>query len=411
MRWVLIGYMFLFIHRPFEVWPVLADLHVERLYMLGALLALAAYGGKKWIPNAQHFAYLAFAVAVAFCWLGSRWADKGETTVENYFKLLVFYLLIVLVVHDEKGLRHLLLGFLAVMALYMLHSLREYVGGRHTFRMGIARMIGVDRAMGDPNSFGASIVYALPFVVPFWAGNPSRRLRLFLAGYVALSFVCVGLTGSRSSFLGLLLCVLVTVLRSRWRWPLLLAAVLAAPALWAALPPSLQNRFETIIHPEVGPANAIESGQDRIVGVQLGLELFASHPLMGIGPGAWRPATGSPIESHNLYAQLLGEMGLLGALTFGAILVGFWVNVRAVRKAYRAHPEWGRDFLYHVAGAIGLAVLLLLFEGGAGHNLFRYSWLWYGGFLLIARHCVRRREQEMVAVEDWADESAEPLAA
>jgi O-antigen ligase len=411
MRWVLIGYMFLFIHRPFEVWPVLGDLHVERLYMFGALLALAVYSGKKWIPNAQHFAYLAFAAAVVVCWLGSRWLDKGEGTVENYLKILVFYLLIVLVVHDEDGLRRLLLGFLGVLAVYMLHSLWEYHNGRSVYRMGIYRMIGVDQAMGDPNSFGATIVYALPFVVPFWVCRPSRSLRCFLAGYVALSFVCVGLTGSRGSFMGLLLWVLVTVLRSRWRWPLLLAAVLAAPALWAALPPSLQNRFETIIHPEVGPANAIESGEDRIVGVQLGMELFANHPVTGIGPGAWRPATGSPIESHNLYAQLLGEMGILGGLTFAAVVVGFWVNVRAIRKAYRRHPEWERDFLYHFAGAVGLAVFLLLFEGFGGHNLFRYSWLWYGGFLVIARHCVRQREGEPVAVYEWTDEAAEPLAA
>jgi O-antigen ligase len=411
MRWVLIGYMFLFIHRPFEVWPVLADLHIERLYMLGALLAVAVYPGKKWVPNGQHFAYLAFAAAVVVCWLGSRWADQGQEAVENYLKILVFYLLIVLVVHDERGLRHLLLGFLAVMALYMLHSLREYVGGRYTFRMGIARMIGVDRAMGDPNSFGGTIVFALPFVVPFWACNPSRLLRCFLAGYVALSVACVGLTGSRSSFLGLLLWAFVTILRSRRRWALLLLAVLAAPALWAALPPSLQNRFETIVHPEVGPANAIESGEGRIIGLETGLELFTRYPLTGVGPGSWRPATGQPLESHNLYGQLLGEMGALGAVTFAAVLVGFWVNLRATRKAYRLHPEWGRDFPYHVAGAVGLAVLLLLFEGNFGHNLYRYSWLWDGGFLIIARHCVRQRQEEEALGGAGADESVAPLAA
>jgi O-antigen ligase len=402
MRWVLIGYMFLFIHRPFEIWPVLGDLHVERVYMLGALLALAVCSGKKWIPNGQHFAFVAFAAAVVVCWLASPWADKGQEAVENYLKVLVFYLLVVVVVSDEGGLRHLLLGFLAVMAVYMLHSLREFVGGRHVYRMSIMRLIGVDQSMGDPNSFGATIVYALPFVVPFWSSGPSWRMRCFLAGYVALSFACVGLTGSRSSFLGLLLCAGVTILRSRWRWPLLLLAVLAAPALWAALPESLQLRFETIIHPEVGPANAIASGEGRLVGLTTGLELFARHPLTGIGPGAWRPATGHLIESHNLYGQLLGELGLFGALPFAAVLAGFWLNVRAIRTAYRRHPEWDRDFVYHVGGAVGLAVLLLLFEGNFGHNLFRYGWLWYGAFLIIARHCVRRREEGLAPVGDCA---------
>src|SRR5262245_58331740 len=200
MLYILIGYMFLFIHRPFEVWPSLGEIHLERLYMLAALLAAGMYTGKKWIPNRQHLAYFSFAVAVLLCWLASPWLSQGEVTVENYFKILVFYILIVLVVHDESSLRRLLFGFLLVMSLYMTHSLREYMNGRHTFRMGIQRLIGVDTTMGDPNTFGASIVFALPFVVPFWRNRPSLGLRLFLAGYVGLSIVCIGLTGSRSAF-------------------------------------------------------------------------------------------------------------------------------------------------------------------------------------------------------------------
>src|SRR5262249_41431613 len=157
MQWVLIGYMFLFIHRPFEVWPALEDIHLERIYMLGALLAAALYAGKRWISNRQHLAYFGFAAAVLLCWLASPWTTQGEETVANYFKILVFYILIVLVVHDEFSLRRLLLGFLVVMAVYMAHSLREYANGRHAFRMNIERMIGVDTTMGDPNTFGATI--------------------------------------------------------------------------------------------------------------------------------------------------------------------------------------------------------------------------------------------------------------
>ena len=63
------------------------------------------------------------------------------------------------------------------------------------------------------------------------ATRPSWPLRLFLMGYVVLSFVCVGLTGSRSAFLGLVLCAVVTVFRSRWRWALWLGGALFAVLL------------------------------------------------------------------------------------------------------------------------------------------------------------------------------------
>src|SRR5262249_6334881 len=147
--------------------------------------------------------------------------------------------------------------------IYMSHSLLEYTRGRHVFRMGIPRLIGVDTTLGDPNSFGASVVYALPLVAPFWYCKPSRLLRWFLVGYVGLSTVCVGLTGSRSSFLGLLLWGLVMAWRGKYRWRVLGALVVAAPLLFTLLPGSLQNRFETIINPEVGPANAQSSALGR----------------------------------------------------------------------------------------------------------------------------------------------------
>ena len=107
MHWLLIGYMFLFIHRPFELWPVLGDLHVERVYILAVLLAWAVWPGKRWIPNRQHVAYFAFATAVLFCWAMSPWAEDGQVVVENWFKILVFYVLLVTSASDEKGLKRL----------------------------------------------------------------------------------------------------------------------------------------------------------------------------------------------------------------------------------------------------------------------------------------------------------------
>jgi hypothetical protein len=405
MIWLLIGYMFLFVHRPFEIWPVLGDMHLERVYMLMTLAVFAVSPQKRWKNNFQHFAYVAFALAVVACWVTSPWMEGGQETVENWFKTFVFYVLLVSVVNDEKSLRTILFAFLVIMCLYMLHSVWEYRNGRHTFRMGIARMIGVDRTLGDPNSFGGSIVYALPLALAFWRCGPSFGMKCFLFFYLMLSTGCVLLTGSRSSFLGLLVWCLYAVLVSKQRWKVLIPLVLAAPLVWTVLPPSLQTRFETIVDPSVGPSNAIVSGESRWEGLLIGLELFGNNPLKGIGPGVWRVATGRTLESHNLYGQLLGELGALGGATFLLILVGFWANVRWQR---RHNPNAERDgpcFCYEVSMAVGVAVLLMLFEGNFGHNLFRFNWLWYGGFLLIARHCVVLR-----ANADEEETVGEPLA-
>jgi O-antigen ligase len=411
MHWLLIGYMFLFIDRPFEVWPWLGDLHVERLYMLVTLAAWCVYPNKKLVPSPLHAAFAAFAAAVLVCWASSPWSAETQDRVEDWFKVVVFYVLVVTTVHDERGLQRMAVGFVAVMGLYLLHSFREFLLGRHTFRMGIARMIGVDGTLGDPNSFGASIVVALPFAVALWrTGIGGRLAKGALTGYLGLSVLCVLLTGSRSSLLGLLVYAGWLILRSGKRWAWLTAFALAAPAAFVALPGSLQERFETIIDSDVGPANAKESGEGRIVGLMTGIDLFGQYPLTGVGPGAWRPATKSKVESHNLYGQLLGETGLLGAVTFAAVLLTFFVSLRRV-KALR-DPESATDLVYQVPIAVGAGVLLMLFLGNFGHNLFRFNWLWYGGFLAVATDCARKRpvdsDDVLYSVESYTVSWSEP---
>ena len=403
MHWLLVGYMFLFIHRPFEIYPILGDFYLERIYMLGLMGFWAVFARKRLPLNVLHLAYFLFAAGVLFSWMLSPWIDKGQLVVENWFKIVVFYTLLVTGISDPKRLRQLCFGFVMVMFVYMLHSLKEYVGGRHTYRMGISRMIGVDSSLGDPNSFGGSIVYALPFVTLFWHHARGLWQRAFVAGYFSLSVLCILLTGSRSSFLGMLIWMAWVVLTSRHRLLALVACVILSPVVFLALPDSLQNRFETIINPDVGPENARVSGEGRLEGLIRGGELFMANPLSGCGPGAWRPATGSDIESHSLYGQLAGELGLPGVIGFVAILVGFfwnWLRLRRYRKR-DANPD---DFAYGLANAVMFGIFLLLVEGVFGHNLFRHNWLWYGGFLVIARAGVeaRLRSQRRVSLTDAA---------
>jgi O-antigen ligase len=410
MRWLLIGYMFLFIDRPFEVWPWLGDLHVERVYMLFTLAVWVVYPRKRFLPNVQHAAYFAFAVAVLFAWGISPWNAYGQPIVEDWLKIVVFYVLLVTCISDEEGLKHIAVGFLTVMGLYLLHSFREYLGGRHTYRMGIARMIGVDTTLGDPNSFGASIIFALPIVVALWKSEIGGRLgRLMMVGYVGLSSLCILLTGSRGSLVGLLVWFAILIWGTRYRFAALAAFVVAAPLAFVALPDSLQTRFETIINPDVGPANAKESGEGRIQGLVLGWQQFTNNPLSGIGPGAWRPANNTKIESHNLYGQLIGETGMLGALSFLAIIACYWKNIRAIRRVRRDMPSCENDLVFTLPASIGVAVFLLLFMGNFGHNLFRFTWLWYGGFAIIARYCVARRVANWEPEPEVQEEEASEL--
>src|SRR3954447_1615297 len=115
MRLLLIGYMFLFIHRPFEIWPTLGTLRLELIYMLGVCLVWLFCAQKKWLSNPLHVCFGFFVFSVLICWVSSRWVDEGAFHVEKYLKLVVFYVLLVTSVNEEVDLKRIIDCLLIIM--------------------------------------------------------------------------------------------------------------------------------------------------------------------------------------------------------------------------------------------------------------------------------------------------------
>jgi len=394
MIYLLIGYMWLFIHRPFEIWPIFGILRIERVYVISCVLYwLLLYPRKTWVGNRLNLALVFFWLSFLLTYLMSPFADAPEPakTVEEYFKIVVFFLLLMGTANDEKQLRILILGHMVVTALYMTHSLIEFRNGRHVYRMGIARMVGVDQAFNDPNTFASTILYALTLTLAFWPEATNRKRQLFLLLYTGLTVLCILLTGSRSGMVGLI-CFGVLCLRRLFRNKVVLVFVIAAiPFGWLALPEELQNRFWTLIDPSVGPKNAQESAEGRSQGLYDGIALWQKNPLFGVGPGAFGRAVGHGAQAHNLYGQTLGEMGSLGAISFCWIVACFFLNGWEIRALRRREGPNQSEFPADLSRAIVVCVLLLLIKGNADHNLYRHNWLWFGAFQAIAVYCMRKR--------------------
>lgn len=394
MVYLLIGYMWLFVHRPFEIWPALGAIHIELIYVVITVLYWALFYPKKtWVHNRLNVAFGFFWIVFFLAWLGSAFHDAPvcSNIFENYFKIVVFYLLVMTTVRDEKQLKTLTMGLLVVFALYMTHSFREFRNGRHEFRMGIPRMIGVDESARDPNTFAASILYSLGLTLAFWSESGGRKLRLFLAYYTGLSVLCVILTGSRSGLVGILVFLVFCFRRLLRNKILLLLVLVSVPTVWTLIPENLQNRFWSLLDPSVGPANAQESAEGRIMGLLDGISLWEQNPLLGVGPGAHGLAMRHGFQAHNLYGQVLGETGTLGALALASIVLCFFANGLEIRQLRRRDPtHWG-DFPSSVSSSVLFTVVLLLVKGNSDHNLYRYTWLWSGAFQAIAVSCMKKR--------------------
>ncbi len=391
MIWFLGGYMWLYVHRPFEYYGLLGELQLERVYMLVMLAFWVVSPAKGLVPNRLHLALGLFTVAMVVCWAASPWREQGYDTLENYLKVMVFYTLVITTVRDERGLRKLVGLYLFAVGLYMSHSMLEYMNGRYEWRQGIRRMIGVDVTYYDPNAFASTLLLSLPMTLPFWAEASNWRKRLPLLAYTLSACGCILLTGSRSGFMGLCLFGTCCLLLSRYRLRGIVIASAVVAVLVCALPGYLADRFLTIVDSSRGPSIAEASAMGRLAGFAEGMRLWGDNLLLGVGPGVFRLATKGGFNSHNVYGQVGGELGVLGVAAFLALLACFFGNWLAARRLYRAHPRWPRDFPFHTSRAVAVTVLLLLFTGMAGHNLYRYNWVWLAAFQAVALHCVRAR--------------------
>jgi O-antigen ligase len=422
MLYLLLGYMFLFVFRPFEYWDVLGDLHIERIYAIFMLGVLLLWRGKKWISHPSNYAVVFFIFIMA---LSSAFAvDKPlafETTID-YVKIVVFYAVLLCVIQSEEDLKIFVVAFVIITGIYVGKSAWEFfINDRHWYRMGIRRMMGIDKTFNDPNYFAASIAYSLPF---WWASIKlqlrSKIVRALLLLYLPLALTAILCSGSRSGMVTSILFLTLAWLGAKRKVLGAALMIIVLATLWFSAGQSYRVRFlSTFIEglaEEHGQWGADASAQGRLEGLQMGYNIFLKFPILGIGPGnfkySWAGGTGEVTggSSHNLYGQLLGELGAGGAIAF-LLMIGLftWTHNKVRRRANALLADTndipGRDpagnlrSLKLVSIACLQGIILLLFNGNFGHNLYRFNFLWIGAMGVVASYLIKQREACTLPIE------------
>lgn len=391
--YLLIGYMWLFVHRPFEVWPILGTLPLERVYMLCVIAVWALAQRKSWIENPLNSAFGFFGAVVLVSAFLTPFSPGLDVATQNWLKVAVFYVLLTTSVRNEAELRAVVLGYCAAVALYAGHSYREFLCGRHSYRMGIVRMVGVDATFNDPNAFAATLVYTLPLLGAAWSLTRRRWQRMAVGGSAALFAWCVFLTGSRAGFVGLLAAGLLQLPR-RGRLRVLLALLLLGTLAWNLSGEALQNRYLTLFDSSKGPETARQSAEGRKEGFFGGLAVFRRYPALGCGPGRFSETGVGFVQAHNLYGQVLGELGIAGVSAFVMLLAAFVRNNARARSLARLSPDVQLSPAYAINRAVMRSVALMLLLGLGGHNLYRYTWFWFGAFQALAVCALEKRARQ-----------------
>jgi O-antigen ligase len=147
----------------------------------------------------------------------------------------------------------------------------------------------------------------------------------------------------------------------------------------------------------VSEGNQAGTGMERWVMWGVGWDVFKEYPILGAGPNNLgpvasqiipydpeRPQYRDPIvfygkKLHNIYIQILSEMGIVGAVVWLAIVFDFFRRLRNLRSR-RAQARWraatrGAVDLHAVSLGLECAMVAYLVNGLV-YNQIYIHWFW-----------------------------------
>lgn len=356
---------------------------------------------------------LAFLVAMVLSSLGARGKDFAlERIVVYATEGVVLYWLIINTVTTRAQLRRMVWALLAAGAF--LGSLSAYQAVTRSYDQQFAgfaerqlslehkrqadiaagrleeRMYRADRADGPQlgaNRYAQVMLVLVPLAFAFVRLSTRRRRwqAMLMLGLIGLAIL---LTYSRGGMVALVVLAWASVYVGWLRPRQVLAGMLVAALMLPVVSPSVFKRFASLGEvTELEDPDTDGSLRGRATEMLAALFVFVDHPVLGVGPGQYRPFYSIEYQqlpgikfrdirqtrrAHSLYFEMAAETGIVGLVLFLAIplllLRDLWWEHRRWRFRDRELSEMTAAIWLSLLGFMVTAMLL-------SHAFERYYWI------------------------------------
>lgn len=393
--YALVGFAAVMYAVPGEWIPVLEPLRLALLTsgLAAGLMALRRLGRAEplYFDGVRGVALLAFS-GLAFA--SVAWSVNPEvtrTTGMELLKLTAIYLTIINVITSGRRLA-------VLCGVMVLASIVTSIGVIDWHRTGVdlvegyrARWVGV---YADPNRTAMNLGIIVPLAVAFLARKESGWvMRIACAVAVALAMTSLVLSYSRGGFLGVSVAMAVWALREKRKLRSVLVGAVLALGLVIFAPQTFWARNET-----VATFQEDASAMGRVHAWQVASRISLDKPLLGVGAGGFRfawplyapPEATRAYVAHNVFLDVIGELGFVGLLLFLVFAGG------ATGAAFEASKDSELGWLARALAASMAGYLVCnLF---AGYILSAHLYVLFG-LAASAQRIARARAETAVVVQ------------
>ncbi|HEX5165030.1 MAG TPA: O-antigen ligase family protein, partial [Thermomicrobiales bacterium] len=333
--------------------------------------ALAVYG----------LVLLASALVAADAW-------RSTYRVVEYTRELVYIALIVTCVRQLSDLRIVWRALLIGGTIPALITIYQTISGSTNWFLGFGRysaqivvpgeIVEVPRPagmVGDPNMYAMALIALIPlaFLGARWEKHWLART-LWLLSAVALMLASI-MTYSRGGYVSLAVVIACLAVTGFIKFRSLLMVGLIVLVLMPVLPDSYTSRISSLTSIPMSlvsdeppkPGEATDSSVDgRVAEMMAGLHMFMDHPILGVGTNNYQvhfQEYARPLginrradrAAHSLYVEIAAETGIVGLLSFGALVVTLFVSLRRVWTTNNKGNE-----LHDLALIVAISLISLL---------------------------------------------------
>lgn len=335
---------------------------------------------------------LCFASAML---LSSAFSTNRTISIIHFSFKTVEYLMVFFIaaeVVDRKALRNILIALIFSVGLVGIDGIVQYFFKfeflRHRPQVIVFRING---PFTTPNDFSNYIVSLLPLAASLvFVRFKEKWLKPVLTAVALALFICLIISATRSAWLALVAALPLALLLGQRR--LLLAGLLVITiclCLIPLLPAEAQFRLTHFVNPH-------EAGQyfHRQLLWDMGINMLAQRPLVGQGLGTFMfnfekfkppyyPDWGVSY-AHNCLLQIAAETGMLGLLSFMAVVSALFFICFTTLKSMK------KDALFYVLSGLVIGILTYLVASFFDTSLYSLSlatlfWLMMGLASSVAR--------------------------
>ncbi len=250
----------------------------------------------------------------------SGFTQVGAFTRSNFTvftSMAIFGFIILALVNTLSRFRIILL--VALMATF-LSSLSAVLG------FSSSQDVRMSGSYYGPNEYAILLLpmLAFSFYIAFSTRNRSGRFYLYIIGGILI--LAVISTLSRGGIVGLGTMTLIASCRAKKKIRAWLLVLVAALVFINFMPQSLRSRFnKTRVEDKYTGEGDVDSTTRRYNLALAAWRMFLEHPIAGWGIGNYyyncsNYAFVSPGRAHNMYLEVMAELGIIGIILLLAII-------------------------------------------------------------------------------------------